>query len=278
MLLGYNTNGLAHHEPMSALELLAETGYECVALSLDHFWLNPFSPNLAAEQRRFQKKLEELHLQVVIETGARFLLDARRKHWPSLTADPSEAMPRIDFLTRACQIASHLGGQVVSIWSGHNAPGTSDQTALDNLSANLDLVLEAAEKHNVVLGFEPEPGMFIDNLKGYFRLQEWRTHPRLKLTMDIGHLFCNGELPISDQIQRWRSDIVNVHIEDMRAGVHDHLKFGDGEISFPPVIHALREIGYSGPCCVELSRHSFDAVNAVRDSYAFLKSLISGNG
>ena len=30
MLLGYNTNGLAHHDPYQAVELLAELGYRSV--------------------------------------------------------------------------------------------------------------------------------------------------------------------------------------------------------------------------------------------------------
>ena len=43
MLLGYNTNGFAHHDPFEAIELLAEIGYKSVALTLDHGPLNPFA-------------------------------------------------------------------------------------------------------------------------------------------------------------------------------------------------------------------------------------------
>ena len=41
MILGYNTNGLAHHELLDAIELLAEIGYQGVAITLDHGALNP---------------------------------------------------------------------------------------------------------------------------------------------------------------------------------------------------------------------------------------------
>ena len=81
--------------------------------------------------------------------------------------------------------------------------------------------------------------MFIDTLKSYRRLLQWIDSPHLKLTLDVGHLWCQGELPIADYIARWGERIVNVHIEDMRAGVHEHLMFGEGEMQFPPILAAL---------------------------------------
>ena len=36
MLLGYNTNGLAHHALLDAVELLAGIGYRSVAVTIDH--------------------------------------------------------------------------------------------------------------------------------------------------------------------------------------------------------------------------------------------------
>jgi sugar phosphate isomerase/epimerase len=60
----------------------------------------------------------------------------------------------------------------------------------------------------------------------------------------------------------------------MRAGVHEHLKFGEGEIDFPPVIAALAEIRYDGLLSVELSRHSHEGPQAARHAYNFLRPLI----
>ena len=95
--------------------------------------------------------------------------------------------------------------------------------------------------------------------------------PEFGLTLDLGHFHCLGELPIEDHLRRWRDCLWNMHIEDMRRGVHDHLMFGEGEIDFPPIFACLREIDYTGPIHVELSRHSHDAVQTARKAIEFMK-------
>ena len=68
----------------------------------------------------------------------------------------------------------------------------------------------------------------------------------------------------------------NVHIEDMRRGVHEHLMFGEGEIDFRAGARGrCEEIGYSGGVYVELSRHSHDAVETARKALAFLRQAAS---
>ncbi len=74
-------------------------------------------------------------------------------------------------------------------------------------------------------------------------------------------------------MRRWRDWLWNVHIEDMRRGVHEHLMFGEGDMDFAEVMAALTEIGYSGGVNVELSRHSHDAVETARRAVAFLRRL-----
>ena len=83
MFLGYNTNGFAHHRLHDALEIIAETGDRAVALTPDVHHLPPFESS-AGEIAELRRRLERLDLAPVVETGARFVLDARRKHRPTL--------------------------------------------------------------------------------------------------------------------------------------------------------------------------------------------------
>jgi sugar phosphate isomerase/epimerase len=279
MLLSYNTNGLANHNLLDAIELLSEIGYRGVAITLDHGSLNPFDVRLNYQLELVAAALAKHRMRCVIETGARFLLDPRTKHEPTLvTKDAAARARRIDFLCRAVEIAARLKADCVSLWSGVVRDGAGAPAVLARLTEGLARVLESADQHDIVLAFEPEPGMFVDRIDRYADLLDALSASRvdagrLRLTIDIGHLHCQGETPIVEKILAWRERLANVHIEDMREGVHDHLAFGQGEINFPPVIAALAKIGYAGLVSVELSRHSHEGPSAARQAYNFLRPL-----
>jgi sugar phosphate isomerase/epimerase len=276
MLLGYNTNGFAHHNLIEAIEVLAEIGYESVAITLDHHSLNPYSADLAEELIGVADRLRRYGMRSVIETGARYLLDPRAKHEPTLlTADHEARERRIDFLRRAICIAAALESDCVSLWSGVLREAISQEAAMDRMTNALGPVIDYASRLGVPIGFEPEPGMLIDTMRRFDELRDQINSSCFQLTLDIGHLHCMGETPIEDHIRRWRTQIVNVHIEDMRAGVHEHLMFGEGEIDCAPALAAFREINYSGALHVELSRHSHDAPAVARRAFDFLCPLVS---
>ena len=275
MFLGYNTNGLAHHDLFDAVALLADAGYRGVAITVDHGALPPHGADNRRRIDGLRRMLAEYQMRSVIETGARFLLDPKRKHEPTLVSiDASARDRRVEFYRHAVDCAADLGSDCVSIWSGVVRDDASRAEAMGRLVDGLQRVLDYAAERGVPVAFEPEPGMLIDSMARYAELVDRLDSPQLKLTLDVGHLHCQGETPVADHIVRWSDRLVNVHLEDMRAGIHEHLMFGDGEIDFPPVIRALAEIGYQGGLYVELSRHAHQAPTAVRRAYDFLSPII----
>jgi sugar phosphate isomerase/epimerase len=273
MLLGYNTNGFAHHRLDDALTLLAELGYQSAAVTLDYHALDPYEPDLLGRTAEMRELLTRLGLRSVIETGSRFLLDIRRKHQPTLLSGSAEGREaRLDFLMLAVDVAAELGSDAVSFWSGTPDDDAPDEELMRRLADGCRRLCDHAARRGVALAFEPEPGMFIDTMTRFDELRRRVDHPAFGLTIDVGHLHCMGEVPIAEHLRRWRELLRNVHIEDMRRGVHDHLMFGDGEIDFAPVLAALDEIGYAGGVHIELSRHSHNAVETARKALAFLRS------
>jgi sugar phosphate isomerase/epimerase len=278
MIFGYNTNGFAHHRLPDALMVLAQLGYGSVAITVDHDLLEPYAIDRGervaqvAHVAHVKSLLQRFGLRCVLETGARFLLDPFHKHQPTLiSAKPEERQMRLDLLVAVIHMARELNADAVSFWSGTATDGAADAVCMERLVAGCRQLCRHAEDNQVRLAFEPEPGMFIDTMARYEELRRQIDHPLFGLTLDIGHLHCMGETPIADHLRRWKDRLWNIHIEDMKHGVHEHLMFGEGEIDFPPVLRTLQEIGYSGGIHVELSRHSHDAVNTARQALAFLK-------
>ncbi|MGE0758288.1 MAG: sugar phosphate isomerase/epimerase family protein [Pirellulaceae bacterium] len=271
MRVGYNTNGFAHHPLPLALQIMADEGYRSVALTLDYHCLDPFDPDWVANAAKVRRFLERLGLASVVETGARFLLDFRQKHEPTLVSPGEEQRARrVDFLRRAVDMAALLGSDCVSLWSGVPRDCAPESELWPRLCGALQQVLDHAEARGVVLGFEPEPGMFVDTMVRYGELRARMPSDNLRLTLDVGHVHCMREGPVADQVTQWGAELVNLHIEDMRAGVHEHLMFGEGEMDFPPIAAALRQVGYRGGVHVELSRHSHDAPSVARRARQFL--------
>ena len=269
---GYGTNGLADHRLDDALRLLADLGYDGVALTVDVHTLDPFASDLAEQIAATRTLLRDLGLGVVIETGARYVLDPRRKHKPTLLSSVGRER-RLDYLRRAIEIGAALEAEAVSFWSGTADPDTDEQTSWGRLVDGCAELVATAKREGVQLGFEPEPGMLVDRLDGFDRLSAaLDDDPVLGLTLDIGHCQCLEDISVADCVRRSAGRLVNVQIEDMRRGVHEHLPFGEGEIDFPPVLAALSEIGYAGLVSVELPRHSAVAANLVADSITFLRS------
>jgi L-ribulose-5-phosphate 3-epimerase len=272
MLPGYNTNGFAHHKIEDALQIIAELGYRSIAFTLDYSTLDPFAANANARARELGKIAGDLGLNCVIETGARFLLDPRRKHQPTLLSQQkSGRKKRTDFLLRCAELGSEMGSSTLSFWSGQPDFEAADDTYWEILIEQCSFISRQFENTGMKIGFEPEPGMFIDTMAKFGKLYNAINSPSFGLTLDIGHLECMNEMPLLPHLEKWGSVLWNIHLEDMKTGVHDHLLPGEGSIDFAKVFEGLNKIRYKGGVHWELSRHSHDAVETARKCRQFMQ-------
>ena len=290
--IGYNTNGLAHHRLLDALRLLAELGYEGVAITVDVGALDPLQLDRGqlADVRTWSR---DLGLTLAIETGARFVLDARRKHFPTLLEEePAARARRVDFLARCVEIAAALDASVVSLWSGRAPDGSvadardadgstpAIEAAWERLCAGLEPVLERASDRGVQVAFEPEPGMFIERPAGYGELIErlGEAGDSLGLCLDVGHLLVTGDLPVDEIIRKWAPRLVHVHLDDIKDGVHEHRMFGTGDLDLGATLNAFLEVGYDGMCAVELSRDSHRGAQAAAEALERIRARLAHVG
>jgi len=261
MLLGYHTNGLQNHRLDDALQLLARSGYAAVAITPDTCHLDPEATD-DAELDRVRARLDELSLQPVMETGARFLLDPSTKHEPTLmTREAAGRERRVAFYRRVARMGRRLGAEVVSFWAGiDRSPGAD---SADWLRSGVAAACAAIRDEGMRPSFEPEPGMAVETFADYRRLCAELGDQAPELTLDIGHLYAVWEGEPDKVIAEAAPFLAQVHLEDHRRGVHEHLLPGAGEVDFESVLKALGDADYEGPVCFELSRQSHCAPSAV---------------
>src|SRR5437763_941509 len=136
MFLGYNTNGFAHHRLDDAIEIIAELGYRGLALTPDVHHFN-FLEEVGAHDLfdSFFLTLEASKLTaLVVETGSRYYLDPRRKHYPTLlSSSESGRSRRLKFLEACVGLASHAPPHCVSFWSGSPDDDASSSVLLARL-------------------------------------------------------------------------------------------------------------------------------------------------
>ncbi len=285
--IGYNTNGLGSHRLPEALDLIGDLGYEAVAITPDVGGLDPFHLR-QGEVAGIHARLQDLGLAVAIETGARFLLDPRRKHRPSLLeADALGRSRRIDFYRRCVDLATDLGADVVSLWAG-SAPegehgtldGEPDHGLGDRLVEGLAQVLEHAHGAAVRVAFEPEPGMFVERPAGFAALLErgGSALDGLGLTLDVGHCVVTGDEPVSGVIERWAPRLAHVHLADCPRGLHQHVAFGQGDLDLEDALGGLVSSGFSGVAAVELSRDGHRGPDAAREAMTSIRRALGASG
>ena len=267
----YNTNGLAHHRLDDALSFLADSGYGGVALTLDVHHLDPYADDAFAQAERLRERLDALCLEVVVETGARYLLDPRVKHEPTLVTPSAEGRERrLAYLRRACDLAEVLRAEAVSFWAGVPRPGVDPGDAWGWL---VDGVRALAETHGhaaYALAVEPEPGMLVEDADDWARLRA--EVPEVWLALDTGHCVVSGQYAPEEAVRAFAPHLGTVAVEGMRRGVHDHLPLDEGDVDLPAVLGALLRQGYDRMVTLELSRDSHRAHEMVPRALATLEA------
>jgi hypothetical protein len=117
--------------------------------------------------------------------------------------------------------------------------------------------------------------MYIEHLAQALALRRDLGDPeRLGITLDVGHCVAVEPLTAAECVRRAAGVLVNVQLDDMRLGVHEHLEFGTGELDLPGTLAALHEIGYTGVAAVELPRHSHAAPDVARRAMTALRAAM----
>jgi sugar phosphate isomerase/epimerase len=278
MQLAFSTNAYLKFSFAEAVRRLAKIGYQGVEIMADvpHAW-----PACLLEEQKQAIRSGLAELGLGISNINAFMMnaisDSRQRYWHPSWIEPDRyyRQIRIDHTCRALTLAKELGACCITTEPGGPVEsGQSWSAALRLFVEMLKPVVEHAEKEQVLLLIEPEPGLLIETADQFLEFTQHIDSPYLGMNFDIGHAYCVGDEPVPT-IRRLAKHIRHFHLEDIAATrVHHHLIPGEGAIDLRSTLQAICDIGCNGWVTVELYPYAEDPDAAARLAFSRVQPLL----
>jgi sugar phosphate isomerase/epimerase len=276
--LAFSTNAFKRNSLEEVIAAIAVAGYTGVELMADipHAYPPSFD---SASRLAIRHRMKSLGLRVSNINAFTLFAIGDTYHPTWIEIDERRRELRIEHTMACIELASEMECGTISIQPGGPMIGsTMDRPTAERLFADgLERLIPLAERKNVTIAVEPEPGLLIQTAEEFleFKKEFFLDDHRIRMNCDIGHLFCVGEDP-ARIIREMSNEIAHVHLEDIGANrVHQHLTPGKGVIDFHSIFAALSEIGYAGWVTVELYPYETTAAGVAEQAFAHLQPIIA---
>jgi sugar phosphate isomerase/epimerase len=170
---------------------------------------------------------------------------------------------------RAIRLTRDIGSDIF-VFSGTKRR-TGDQAEWDRMIARTRELVQVAAECGVTLAEESEPGFVVGSTADLLRLFEEIPSPYLAANLDLGHVYLCDPDPMRS-IALLDTKIVHCHVENMRAGVHDHLLPHEGDMDLGAYVNALAGVGYTGGLALDVYKYDYEAV--APEAIAYLRRLV----
>ncbi len=167
-----------------------------------------------------------------------------------LAKDELQRARSVTYVKDCIQMVSALGGSVISIVPGTVGkliPDSTPEMEWERCVAALKEINEYARKCSIKIGIEP-----INRFETYFINRGAQALALAEavgddcgVCLDIFHMNIEEDNPI-EAIYQAGDRLVNFHVAD-----NNRMACGMGAFDWPPIIQALKEIGYNGALSVE---------------------------
>lgn len=272
MKVGFSSNAFIHRSLLYAIKSISEIGYDGIEMVLDvpHAFLPLNRSNIDSIKNIIKKhELEVTNLNSNTVVGWYKNQTKVEKFEPSLSnVNIKLRRWRVDYTKTAIDLAYELNSPSISITSGID--DKNRHVRFQNFQTSLEDIAVYAEKKNILIGIEYEPGLLIgDSNDAFSVINEFNN---VGLNFDICHATVLNE-NIPSIIEKFNKKILHLHISDCKNHIHFHLIPGLGEIDFNKMYESLQKINYDGFLTVELYTYAKNPEKAARDSLNFLKRL-----
>ncbi len=235
------TQPLAKYPILECLTLIKHLGFDGVEICLEN-------PDLAPEN------LTDTHANLVREKVLELGLNPCSV---SYHKDYIYDDTQLELTKKAVRMTPAFGAQVF-VYAG-TSKRTGDKTEWQLMLDRTCELVHVAEEHDVVIAEEFEPGFIVGSTQELLWLFDALPSRCLAANLDLGHAFLCDPNPMLS-IQQLGAKIAHCHIENMKAGIHEHLLPWEGDMALHTYLSALRQIGYRGGLALDLYKHDYEAV------------------
>ena len=274
MKLGFSTNAFTNRTIFSTIDSLSKIGYDGIELVVDtpHAFL-PLKKDYSVKIINYlkEKNLQISNLNSNTVVGWYGNEKNIEKFEPSLSNKNSKLRNwRISYTKKTIDLAYELNSSSICITSGLKNNNSNEELLL--FKKSLDIVAEYAEKKNILIAIEYEPGLLIENSTDVWNL--FSNHfKNIGLNLDTCHVSVSHE-NIYDIINKFNKKIFHTHISDCKNNIHYHLIPGLGELDFNKIILSLKKINYNGFLTAELYPYYKNPEETASKAFIYLKNLI----
>ncbi len=218
-----------------ALESLHALGWETFEVSTEHFVLIENSE----DADRLIKQANE-----VKQKRNLFTPQGHSNLYANITdPDPDKRKTDMESIKKHIRIAHRLGVKDIVIHPGSNAELKRDQLFKVNVDSYRELS-DIAEEHSITIFIENIPGVFEDS-SNVLELIDAIDRPDFGVNFDTSHAnLC--KLDLVKEIKNYGDKLLGTHISDNDGSGDQHQIPGWGNINWPEVMKAFKEINYKG--------------------------------
>ena len=186
--------------------------------------------------------------------------------------DYTESEEKLRAVINAVKVTAKLGAKQMIINGAIRKEEIPYEEQWNKFIENTKQICAEAERQNVYLAMEFEPGFVADNTEKMLKAFKEIHSPMLLVNADIGHVFLQDGDPM-EALTKCRGLIIHAHLENMATGVHNHLVPWEGDMDLKEYLTKLKELGFDGNASLDVYQYDYEAV--AEESVAYLKGVLS---
>jgi len=272
MLKGVNQWCFPKGTPLKELfEVSQKAGFDVVELNLNPEGEVGLTADTTPEQARQIANLARDH-NIQLPSVSTSLL----WKFPLSSDDPSVRELGRQVITKQIELAAEIGADTVLVVPGAVNDTTTYEDCYERSRNELEKIVPIAEKHQIRIGIENVWNKFLLSPLEMKQYVEHFDSSYMGVYFDVGNIILYG-FP-EQWIRYLDSKIFKIHVKDFRRNVGTGAGFVpllSGDVNWPEVVKALREINYKGALTAEIGIYPHSPLQAVYDTANQLDAILA---